>query len=87
MPKRNVTLVVTLSLILAACSRGGSDGPVSDAVPAVPVTTTIAGTTDWVDEIEAVGTTKARESITLTAKITETVRKVNFTDGQKVHAV
>lgn len=86
MPKRNVTLVVTLLLVLAACSRSGSDERVGEAAPAVPVTTTVAGTTTWVDEIEAVGTTKARESITLTAKITETVRKVNFTDGQNVHA-
>jgi membrane fusion protein (multidrug efflux system) len=50
------------------------------------VTTTIVEPVTWVDSFEAVGTTKARESITLTAKITETVRKVNFKDGQHVDA-
>lgn len=38
----------------------------------------------FVDAIEAVGTGKANESIDLTAKATETVGALNFTDGQKV---
>jgi membrane fusion protein (multidrug efflux system) len=41
---------------------------------------------EFVDVIEAVGTAKANESIEITAKSTETVGAVNFTDGQKVEA-
>lgn len=55
-------------------------------MPAIAVTTMVVQPTTWVDSFEAVGTTKARESVTLTAKITETVRKVNFMDGQRVDA-
>ncbi len=73
-------------LALAACSKG--DQPAKGGAPAaaIPVTTTTIAPKNWVDVIEAVGTTKARESVTLTAKITETVRKVNFSDGQTVAA-
>jgi len=53
---------------------------------AVLVTVTPAALREFVDVIEAVGTAKANESIDLTAKSTETIGAVNFTDGQKVEA-
>ena len=40
----------------------------------------------FVDEIEAIGTTRANESLTLTAKVTDTVSTVNFSDGDRVEA-
>lgn len=36
--------------------------------------------------VEALGTTQANESVTLTAKVTDTVRRVNFEDGDYVEA-
>ncbi len=78
--------VFSLILVaLAACSPEKDGGDQSSAA-AIPVTTTVVEPIPWVDTIEAVGTTRARESVTLTAKITETVRKVNFVDGQPVDA-
>jgi membrane fusion protein (multidrug efflux system) len=53
---------------------------------AVLVTLAPAGQREFVDEIEAVGTAKANESIDLTAKSAETIGKINFVDGQKVDA-
>lgn len=38
----------------------------------------------WQDTIEAIGTAKARESIEVTAQVTEVVSHVNFTDGQQI---
>jgi membrane fusion protein (multidrug efflux system) len=38
------------------------------------------------DVVEALGTTQANESVTLTAKVTDTVRHVNFEDGDYVEA-
>lgn len=72
-------------LTLSACSRTEQAGQ-QRAAPASVVTTSVVTSAPWVDAIEALGTTKARESVTLTAKITETVRRVNFTDGQRVAA-
>ena len=39
-----------------------------------------------IDEIESIGTAKANESVSLTSKVTETVRKVNFEDGMYITA-
>jgi membrane fusion protein (multidrug efflux system) len=36
---------------------------------------------ELVEQIEAIGTTRANESVDITAKVTETVSKVNFEDG------
>jgi membrane fusion protein, multidrug efflux system len=69
---------------LGGCKRNGQ----ATAAPPPPVTVTTAAVQPqaWTDTIEALGTAKANESVTLTAKITETVRKVNFSDGQTVAA-
>ena len=37
-----------------------------------------------VEQVEAIGTALANESVNLTAKVTDTVSKVNFEDGQSV---
>lgn len=41
-------------------------------------------TAQFADIIEAVGTSAANESVVITARVSETVAKVNFTDGQMV---
>jgi membrane fusion protein (multidrug efflux system) len=38
------------------------------------------------DVVEALGTAQANESVTLTAKVTDTVRRVNFEDGDYIEA-
>jgi len=38
------------------------------------------------ETVEAIGTAQANESLTLTAKVTDTVRRVNFEDGEFVEA-
>ncbi|HZF29581.1 MAG TPA: efflux RND transporter periplasmic adaptor subunit [Gammaproteobacteria bacterium] len=38
------------------------------------------------DVIEALGTAQANESVTITAKVTDTVRRVNFNDGDFIQA-
>ena len=79
MLKWKATFLATSMLVLAACSGPDSSSGSRGPAPAIPVTTTIVEPVTWVDSFEAVGTTKARESITLTAKITETVRKLYMT--------
>lgn len=79
-----VALCLACAVLLAACSSDAA--PTRQAAAPISVTTTQVAMSPWVDTIEGVGTSMARESVTLTAKITETVRKVNFTDGQTVAA-
>ena len=58
------------------------------AVPSPPVQVFRAPLSqqNWVDEIAALGTTSANESITLSAKVTETVASINFSDNATVNA-
>lgn len=70
--------------LLAACSRGGP--PTQDTAAPPVVTAGTVTTARWQDSIEALGTAQARESITLTAKVTEKVTRVNFEDGDTVEA-
>lgn len=57
---------------------GGGEAPVVAIEPARRET--------LVDTVEALGTALANESVTLTAKVTDTVRRVNFEDGDYVEA-
>ncbi len=50
----------------------------------VPVFVAEVEQTDFVDEIEALGTLQSNENVELTSTVTELVTSVNFTDGQRV---
>ena len=41
---------------------------------------------EFVQEVEAIGTARANESVTITAKLTDKISQVNFEDGQQVEA-
>ncbi|MFC5570068.1 efflux RND transporter periplasmic adaptor subunit [Lysobacter yangpyeongensis] len=78
-----ILLVLAFSCLLAACGkdaasqRDGGDRP-------VPVTTQVVRPRPWNDSVEALGTVHARESITVTAKVSEIVQQVHFDSGDIV---
>lgn len=69
----------------AGCGRDGAQGPQGGPQAAVVTAGTVV-MADWQDEIQALGTAQANESVTLTSKVTETVTRVNFQDGDFVEA-
>ena len=73
-----------LAFVLAAC--GGGDAPAPAAAPSVAVTTHTVVLQPWSDTVRALGTVKARESVTVTAKVSETVERVHFDSGDVVAA-
>jgi membrane fusion protein (multidrug efflux system) len=75
--------LLALLLALTACSDVAPDRP---QAPAATVTTTAVASKPWSDAIEALGTARANESVLVTAKVTETVVRVNFEDGDLVEA-
>jgi membrane fusion protein, multidrug efflux system len=81
---RQLLPLLCFAALLAACA----DKKAADAgkPPAVTVTTTAAALKPWSDSIEALGTAQANESVMVTAKVTETVVRVNFEDGDLVEA-
>lgn len=75
-------------LLLSACgdkkAEAGGGGQGGDRP--VLVTTQVVKPSSWSDSLEALGTAKARESVTLTAKVSEIVQDVHFESGQDVRA-
>ncbi len=82
--------LAALALLLAACSDdragGGPGGPGGFSRGPTFVVTTPAEIREIRDTVEAIGTTRANESVTIAAKLTDTVSRVNFDDGQLVAA-
>lgn len=81
-------LAAWLLVALAACGKedaaakpggAGGDRP-------IPVTTAVVQLRAWSDTLQALGTVKARESVTVTAKVSETVQRVHFDSGDEVRA-
>ncbi|WP_425605704.1 efflux RND transporter periplasmic adaptor subunit [Pseudoxanthomonas daejeonensis] len=77
-------LVLVGMVGLAACNRPPEK--TGNASPAIPVTTTVVQPVAWSDTVQALGTAQARESVTLTAKVSEIVDQVHFESGQQVQA-
>jgi membrane fusion protein (multidrug efflux system) len=82
------TLLLATTVALAGCGgkdkaggkgKGGAGGPAT-------VTTTVLAPKPWSDTIDALGTAAARESVTVTAKVSEKVEHVHFDSGDKVAA-
>lgn len=80
---------IALLLLSTGCDSGQNPG----ARPGVPggfsrgptfVITELAAIREIRDQVEAIGTTRANESVTIAAKVTDTVSRVNFEDGQFV---
>lgn len=88
MPRADLRAAALLAcgLLLAACSKAPeAPGKGGGAAPAV-VTTTVVSIGPWSDSIEALGTATARESLAITAKVSETVGQVHFDSGDVVRA-
>lgn len=82
---RRVALCVAALLLaapLAGCGKDdagrGGDGE------AVSVTTTVVRPQPFSDSLQAIGTARARESVTVTAKVGELVQQVHFDSGDEV---
>ncbi len=92
------TLAILLAMLTACGSSEQANAPRADAPnanassgsaplsPPVQVFRAPLSLQNWVDEIAALGTTAANESITLSAKVTETVARINFSDNATVNA-
>jgi membrane fusion protein (multidrug efflux system) len=77
--------VTALVLALSGCGKDASSEATKGDRP-VPVTTTQVRMQPWSDTVQALGNVKARESVTVTAKVSETVQRVHFDSGDVVAA-
>lgn len=94
MPSRKgIYLLAGVGAVVAAMALFGvvrlltaPDGGGRRADSPVPVVVTEVAYAEFVDRIDALGTAKANESVTISAKVTETIRRIPFADGQRVEA-
>jgi membrane fusion protein (multidrug efflux system) len=86
--------LLLLACALVACGgedaaggagKGGPGGGQGGDRP-IPVTTVRLQPQSFADTLIAIGTVKARESVTVTAKVSEIVQTVHFDSGQEVRA-
>ena len=84
-PFRAAGLLLSGVLGLTACG-GKPAASQAPAASAIPVTITVVQPAAWSDTVQALGTAHARESVTLTAKVSEIVDQVHFESGQRVRA-
>ncbi|MCL6619190.1 efflux RND transporter periplasmic adaptor subunit [Thermomonas hydrothermalis] len=80
-----LSLICLAMLTVTGCGRQAASGPAGrgSGGPQAVVVQTVA-LRDWQDRVQALGTVRAREAVTLTAKVTETVEQVHFESGQEV---
>ena len=87
MPSTAARLAILLLLLsMTACSadkQGKGRGPGGEAAV---VTTMVLAPGPWSDSIEALGTASARESVSITARVSQTVAQVRFESGDTVRA-
>ena len=79
-----VAAAVLLSLGACGEQAPGAQGPRAGRDQPVPVVVETVREQPWLDSLRALGTVQARESVTLTAKVSETVERVHFDSGQQV---
>lgn len=73
---------IFLFAVVAGCGSGKKTG--GDSVDPL-VTVAVVEPIRFVDRIEAVGTARAREQVTLSAPVTQRIERINFTDGGYVN--
>ncbi|WP_256646273.1 efflux RND transporter periplasmic adaptor subunit [Thermomonas paludicola] len=87
-PCRFLCAAVAATFILCACGKQatpaqGGPGGGRGNLP-VPVEVETVRQQDWSDTLRALGTVRAHEAVTVTAKVSETVQQVHFDSGQDV---
>ena len=68
------------------CARGQAAGPGGPGGGAPTVLAVAAGMHTFTDGLQAIGTAQARESIVLTPKVADTIRRIRFESGDRVRA-
>lgn len=86
MNRRPGLLVLALSAALSALILSACSGETTDPKARAPIPVTMAEVAhhEFLTSIESLGTTRALESVEITAQVTDVVRELGFVDGQAV---
>lgn len=84
-PLSRIAGLTFAAALVVGCSEENAPGGRSES-PKVPVVAVEVEHKIWIDAIQALGTAQANESVSITAKVTESVARVAFRDGDWVEA-
>lgn len=76
--------ILAVGALLVITGRGGDEPQRGRGDRTVSVRVEHVAPRQFIDVIEAIGTARANEAVFLTARVSETVQRVNFTDGMLV---
>ncbi|KAB7767482.1 efflux RND transporter periplasmic adaptor subunit [Xanthomonas maliensis] len=82
-PSARFGAALLVAAALCACDRQASTPP---AAKPVPVTLQLVATQPWNSTVQSIATVRARESVALTAAVSDVVEQVNFDSGDEVKA-
>lgn len=87
MGTRQTRLLTSIAVLtaLGACGAGSSGGKGAEKAPPV-VRAAVPTVRHFVDQVEAVGTARANEQVTLSSPVTERIERIAFEDGGFVRA-
>jgi membrane fusion protein (multidrug efflux system) len=81
-----MVLLCLLAFMVIGCKSSKAPAAKTKNDSLVPVELVRVEQSAWVDELAAMGTVQANDSVLLAAKVTETVKRINFADGSHVEA-
>ncbi len=85
-PGFRASVLLALVIAVCACGSNGAEQRNGGGERPIPVTTQQVRLQPFSDTVLALGNVKAREAITVTAKVSETVQQVHFDSGDTVAA-
>lgn len=85
-PGFRASLLLAFAFAVSACGSNGAEQRGGGGDRPIPVTTQQVRMGPWSDTVLALGNVKAREAVTVTAKVSETVQQVHFESGDVVAA-
>ncbi|OOW85543.1 RND transporter [Xanthomonas campestris pv. vitiswoodrowii] len=83
LPSARVCAALLLAVVLVGCSRQASTPA---AAKPIPVSVQAVATRPWNSTVQSIATVRARESVALTAAVSDVVEQVYFDSGDEVKA-
>ena len=78
--------VMAAAVLWRAASQGGADEGGGWGGRQTPVSVHVVANSEFTDVVEALGTARANESVTITAKVSDVIARLEFDSGQRVEA-
>ncbi len=81
-----VAFVAMTAIIAFRAVMPSGDAEMGRGDRVIPVAVATVPSIEFADVVEALGTARANETVTITARVTDTISRINFESGQRVDA-